>query len=162
LSIAGHVATATGHCNGGTVRRRAEIDAAGHFAFAALPAGDYVVSASGPDGKSDPVRMTIAAGVAAAPVHFDLLEVTVLSGRIIGDVTERNALIVLRSDKGMVGNSLGDDGSFHFSEVEPKVCTLELLTRSKTLKLEPSTFDMSLGSQRNVQVHIAGPAKPDK
>lgn len=160
LPITGHRATAIGACNGGTVVRGAEIDAAGRFVFAALPAGDYEVTATGPDGKSNPVRTAIAAGAAAAPVHLDLLEVTVLSGRILGDFAPRNAIVLLRSDVWTYGNSLRDDGSFHFSDVEPRVFTLELMIRGKTLELDPRTFDMSLGSQRNVQVRIAGPAKP--
>jgi hypothetical protein len=162
LPITGHVAIAAGTCNGGTVMRRAEIDAAGRFVFAALPAGDYEVTASGPDGKSNPVRVSIAGGAAAAPVHLDLLEVTVLSGRIVGDFTTRNALLILRCDTWAYGNPLGDDGTFHFTDVEAKVCTLELMVRNKTMKLDPGTFDMSHGSQRNVQVRVAGPAKPDK
>ena len=48
-----------------------------------------------------------------------------------------------------------------FSDVEPKVCTLELMTRGKTLELDPCTFDMSLGSRRNVQVRVVA-AKPGK
>ncbi|HEU4417606.1 MAG TPA: carboxypeptidase-like regulatory domain-containing protein, partial [Planctomycetota bacterium] len=160
LPVTGYVATATGACNGGTVVRRAEIDAAGRFVFAALPAGDYEVTASGPDGESKNVRTSIAAGAAAAAVHLDLLEVTVLSGRILGDFSARNAIVLLRCDVWTYGNPLGDDGSFHFRDVEPRVCTLELMVRSKTLELDPGTFDMSLGSQRNVQVRVADRAKP--
>ena len=84
-----------------------------------------------------------------------------LSGRILGDFDARNAFLVLRSDVSADGNPLGDDGSFHFSDVEPKVCTLELMTRGKTLELDPCTFDMSLGSRRNVQVRVVA-AKPGK
>ena len=162
LSTAGHAVTATCRLSGGTVQRRAEIDAAGRFAFAALPAGDYEVTASGPDGTSNPVRTSIAGGAAAAPVHLDLLEVPVLGGRIVGDFTARNAWVVLRSNTSVDGNPLGDDGSFHFRDVPKEVCTLELMVRGKTTKLDPGTFDMSLGSQRNVQVRVAAAAKPDK
>lgn len=161
LPFTGYEATATGSCNGGTVRRRVQIDAAGRFAFASLPAGDYEVAASGPDGESKPVRTSIVAGAAAAPVHLDLLEVTVLSGRITGDFSGRNAIVLLRCDVWTYCNSLGDDGSFHFRDVDPRVCTLELMLGSKTIKLDPGTFDMSLGSQRNVQVRVAA-SKPDK
>ncbi|HEX6810882.1 MAG TPA: sigma-70 family RNA polymerase sigma factor [Planctomycetota bacterium] len=161
LSSAGHVVTVTGSCNGGTAQRRVVIDVTGRFAFAALPAGDYLVAASGPDGKTEAVRVAIVAGAAAGPLRLDLQEVPVLSGRIVGDFNPSRALALLRAENWSRGNGIGDDGSFHFSDVPPEACTLELMVRGKTLKLEPGRFDMSLGSQRNVQVRVAE-TKPDK
>lgn len=159
LSSRGHVVVATGTCHGGVVVRHADLDAAGHFAFAALPAGDYELQASGPDGRSDTVSATITAGTAAPELQLTLQELPVLSGRIVGDFDAARAMVVLNGSNWSRGNGLDEDGHFHFADVKAEVCTLELRVGGRTLALDPGRIDLRQGGRRELLVRIAATGK---
>jgi hypothetical protein len=163
LSTAGHAVLAHGTALGGTVVRRTRIAPDGAYELA-LPAGAYMVHASGPDGESEPVPVSIDAGSAAPPLRITLRELPVVSGRITADVPLRGALLTLHSKSPEDGDSwrteVMKDGTFHFGHLKPLVYELELRVGRRTLVLEPRRFDLALGSHRDLHLRaVAAAAK---
>jgi RNA polymerase sigma factor (sigma-70 family) len=156
MSPEGHVVTATGARAGGVLRRCANVDAAGRFAFAALPEGEWELTASGPDGDSKPVRATIAAGAAAAPIALLMQEALVLAGHVeLGDRAQ-HALVVLRANDSFQMGLVDPARSlrFHF-RVDKREYAISLMIGSTEVATEPARVDMRNGSQRDLVLRPA-------
>ncbi|HEX5053944.1 MAG TPA: sigma-70 family RNA polymerase sigma factor [Planctomycetota bacterium] len=154
LPTAEYYVVANGNCNGGGLFRQAPVGADGSFHFDSLPLGDYEFSAHGPDGKSPPVSAQVGNAGAPAAIRLQLAETLALRGRVASDGDLDGMMVFVRDDHSTIGTGLRPGARFAFSDLEPHTYRVSLMQGGRQLAVEPSTFDLAQGSQRDVVLRV--------
>src|SRR5262249_30287874 len=112
--------------------------------------------ASGPDGDSQTVAVTIAAGAKAAPIHLAMTERPVVRGRIeLGDRKANSIMIGVRAENVTRITSSESDRTFCLGDVEARRYQLVLTLDGRPLTPDPSTVDLTNGPVRDLVVRVA-------